>query len=431
MFFFMIFFLVLVIIRPQEYPAMAGLLGFPILPLTMAAAVVFWLLSSRKSFDAPQYLLLLAFLGALMLSRIASGWLGGALLVLERFGLVVLAFVLLANAVNTRRRVIATMAVFSLCAFVLALHGIDQSRTGIGWTGVPLSQGTRIQYIGIFNDPNDLGLLFAMCLPMAVYLGARGGLMGLRRMFWWGVAAVLLYGVYLTNSRGTLLAVVAVVGVYVWLRRGIFAAGTIGAIALVGMMLLSSRLQDMEVSESSAMGRVESWYHGVQMFLSKPIFGIGAGRYSEFYDLTAHNSFVLVLAESGIIGFTIWLAFLGYCVLMLFAVIRRDRQHEDEWQDGEFDEAIEQEWHADRAVAMTLLLSLSGFLASAFFLSRSYVVILYLLAALITAHYVGMRQRHPALPEFKLSNDLLRWPLWSVISVTGLYVTVKVLLALT
>ena len=77
--------------------------------------------------------------------------------------------VLLANTVDTRARMQAVMAVFVICASVLALHGIDQASTGIGWTGVELSQGTRIQYVGIFNDPNDLGMLFVMCLPMAFY----------------------------------------------------------------------------------------------------------------------------------------------------------------------------------------------------------------------------------------------------------------------
>lgn len=446
MFFIMIVFLVLVIIRPQEYPGVAETLNLPLLPGLLAAAVVAWLLSSRKSFAAPQYVLLLAFLVALMMSRITTGWMGGALMVLERFGLILLAFVLLANAAHTRARIVMTMAVFSLCAVVLALHGIDQARTGIGWTGVPLSQGTRIQYVGIFNDPNDLGLLFAMCLPMTVFLGARGGMMGLRRLFWWSMAGILLYGIYLTNSRGTLLAVVATVGVYVWLRRGVMAASVCGAVALMGAMLLPSRLADMDVSESSAMGRVESWYHGIQMFMSRPLFGIGAGGYSDEYQLTAHNSFVLVLAESGIVGYTIWVAFVGYCVMMLFASIKPlpAYEHDEDPVTGdaavpagdddalaERDEAALQDWLDDRAVAMTLLLSLSGFMASAFFLSRSYVVILYLLAALITAHYVAMQKRHAGLPEFKLTRDLVRWPVWSLISVVGLYVTVKVLLALT
>ncbi|MCY7353517.1 MAG: O-antigen ligase family protein [Lysobacter sp.] len=445
MFVFMIIYLLLVLIRPQDYPALVDVIGLPLQPIALVVAALFWLLSTRKSFAAPQYLLLACFLVVLMFSKVFNGWNGGAIVQWSKFAPVLLAFVVLSNAVNTRQRIVTAMAIFALCAGVLALHGIEQSQTGMGWTGVGLSQETRIQYVGIFNDPNDLGLLFVMCLPMALYLSGRGGLLGLRRVFWLAVAAVLIYGIYLTDSRGTLLALVVLLGVYVWHRRGAFTAAVMGVAAMAVMMVLPSRLQEMEVSEASAQGRVESWYEGLHMFISSPIFGIGADGYSDLNHLTAHNSFVLVLAETGIVGFTIWLAFVGYCFRMVLAVLRQGdgfasaelvaaeagpgdiavshaEPMEHEW--------MEHEWLEDKAIALTLLLSLSGFFAAAFFLSRSYLVILYLLAALVVGHYVAMQARYPALPRFSLGQDVLRWPLWALAGVVGLYVMVKVLLAL-
>lgn len=446
MFLFMVAYLVLVLIRPQDYPAFLESPGLPWQPIALVLAGVFWLLSTRKSFAAPQYLLLPCFLLVLMLSKVANGWTGGALVQLTKFAPVVMAFVLLANAANTRARVVALMAVFAVCAGVLALHGIEQEQTGIGWTGVGMSQETRIQYVGIFNDPNDLGMLFVTCLPMSLYLSTRGGLLGLRRLFWLAVAGVLLYGIYLTNSRGTMLALAAVLAIWLWQRRGLATAAMMGAATLAVMMALPSRMQDLDVSEASAAGRVESWYEGMHMFFSRPLLGIGADGYSDMYNLTAHNSFVLVLAETGIVGFTIWLAFIGYCFRMMLAVLRH---HDDSGDDG-FDglvvatdsqadtdvdadvdaAAVTPDWTEDRAIALTLLLSLSAFFSAAFFLSRSYVVILYLLAALVVGHYVGMQQRYAGLPRFRLEQDMVRWPLWSVAGAIGLYVLVKVLLAL-
>ena len=70
------------------------------------------------------------------------------------------------------------------------------------------------------------------------------------------------------------------------------------------------------------------------------------------------------------------------------------------------------------------------FFTAAFFLSRSYVVILYLLVALVVGHYTRMRATYPSLPVFSLEKDLIRWPSYAVIGVIGLYLTVKVLLAL-
>lgn len=430
MYFFMLMYLVLVLIRPQDYPAVIDNPGPPLQPIALILAAGFWALSARKSFDAPQYLLIPAFLLVAMISKIVNGWTGGALFVFFIFAPVVLAYVLLANTANTRERMQGVIAVFAICASVLALHGIEQVQLGVGWTGIELSQGTRIQYVGIFNDPNDLGMLFVMCLPFAFYLSARGGLMGLRRLFWWIIIGLLLWGAYLTNSRGTLLALVAMLGVYVWRKRGPFTAGALGAVALAGLMMLPSRLQEMEVSEESAMGRVESWYEGIWMFVHNPVFGIGAGGYSDLHELTAHNSFVLVLAETGFVGFTIWLAIVGYCFRMMLAVLKRGDDIIDDVPLEVPDEVALADWQRDKALTLTFLMSLTGFFTAAFFLSRSYVVILYLLVALVVAHYTRMRETYPSLPQFTLTKDILRWPIYSVIGVIGLYLTVKVLLAM-
>jgi O-antigen ligase len=430
MFFFMLVYLVLVLIRPQDYPAVAESPGPPMQSIALVLAAGLFLFSQRKSFNQPQFLLIPLFLFIAMVSKVVNGWAGGALFVFFVFAPVLLAYVLLANTVDTRARMQSVMSVFVICASVLAVHGIDQASTGIGWTGVELSQGTRIQYVGIFNDPNDLGMLFVMCLPMAFYLSTRGGWLGLKRLFWWTAIVLLVWGCYLTNSRGTLLAMVAMLGVYIWRTRGIFWASLLGAGALGGLMMLPSRMQEMDVSEASAMGRVESWYEGIQMFIGSPVFGIGAGGYSDLHELTAHNSFVLVLAETGIVGFTVWLAIVGYCFRMMMAIVNREDDIIDDVPMDVPDEVALREWQTDKALSLCLLISLCGFFTAAFFLSRSYVVILYLLVALVVGHYTRMRNTYPSLPVFSLEKDIIRWPAYAVIGVIGLYLTVKVLLAM-
>ena len=84
-----------------------------------------------------------------------------------------------------------------------------------------------------------------------------------------------------------------------------------GLLALIGvLMMLPSRLSELDAGESSAAGRVDAWYSGLEMFLQSPLFGIGPGLFADNNaNLTAHNSFVLVMAEMGLVGYTIWLAF--------------------------------------------------------------------------------------------------------------------------
>ena len=445
----MLVYLLLVLIRPQDYPELVDSFTLPLQPMALLVAAGFWLLSPRKNFDAPQYAVLLLFFVVMMVSHVFNGYFGGAVVQLNKFAPVLLAFVVFANGLDSRARILKIMAMFALCAAIISIHGIEQVKLGTGWTGIGLSQGTRIQYVGIFNDPNDLGMLFVACVPMAVFLGSRGGMMGLRRLFWWIVAGILVYGIYLTDSRGTLLGLLLVMGLYVWQTRGVFVAGVLGTMAVGVLLALPSRFNEIDVEEASAQGRVDSWYEGVQMFIGHPIFGVGPDMYSDYHHLTAHNSFVLVMAETGIIGYTLWLAFILYGFRMMWAASRGMGQpavRDEEALEAELDAAAAAGEDVDallaaedareasiaegRGIAMALMLSLTGFFTCAFFLSRSYVVILYLLAAVVVAHYVDMRRDDPSLPHFTLSKDFLLLPIIGVVATIGLMVVVKVLLVI-
>jgi putative inorganic carbon (hco3(-)) transporter len=421
LFLFIALYLLLVLIRPQDYPQFADL-GVPILPLALLAAAGTWLLSREKRFDAPQYLLLVCFYLSTCISLLVFGWPGGAQEQFLQFMPTVISFVLLANAVNTPARTRTIMAVFVLSACVMALHGIDQSLDGVGWTGQETVMNGRIQYVGIFSDPNDLGMLFVMSMPMALYLGSRGGLMGLRRLWWFAACALLFYGIYLTNSRGALLSVVTMTAAYLWIRKGPVFGGVLAAGALLMLKLMPSRLDQLDVSESSASGRVDAWYEGMQMFIWKPLFGVGTGRFTDHHHLTAHNSIILVLAENGIIGFLFWFAFVGYCFWMMGRILRHQPELLDDVDAGDWSEA--------RAKAITLLVALTGFFTAAFFLSRSYVILLFLLAALVVAHFCNVRERFPSLEGMRLSSHIVRWAVLTPMAVVGFYVILKLLLAM-
>ncbi|HEY4092533.1 MAG TPA: O-antigen ligase family protein [Luteibacter sp.] len=416
MFPLILLYVVLTIIRPQDY--IPGLDLVPILPAVLGLAFLAWLTSRQKTFEAPQFIILPCFLLILMVSQVSNGWTGGALDELARFGPTVIAFFILGAACTTQRRVRVAMGVMVACAAVLALHGVQQAQTGVGWTGMVIGEGNRIQYVGIFNDPNDLGLLFASTFPMAVFLGRRGAP---GRWLWLATALLLLYGTYLTNSRGAMLAVLVVAGAYIWYRKGIVVAGTLGVIGLAALKVLSSRMDELDAGEESAAGRVDAWYAGLEMFRDSPLLGVGPGNFTEYNELTAHNSFVLVLAETGFLGFILWLAFVGYGFWMMLTILRHPHTAANE-------PGREAEWVMERQLALTLLLSLCGLFAAAFFLSRSYMVVLYLITAVVAGHYVGARRRWPELPTFRFSRDGWRWVPAAFCGVAGLFVLVAVLL---
>jgi putative inorganic carbon (hco3(-)) transporter len=377
--------------------------------------------------------------------------------VLEQMGPSLIVFFVLASAVDDPRRTATTFAVIGLCAMVLALHSVQQAEHGVGWTGMTLGEDGRIRYVGIFNDPNDLGLLFVMALPMVLCLASRAGFLG--RWFWRLGALLLLAGVYLTKSRGTQLAVLLMGAVWLWQRRGLLTAGSLGFVGLIGLMLMpSTRMNDLDPDEESAFGRVDAWYEGLDMFKTHPLLGVGFGNFTDYNPLTAHNSFVLVLAETGFLGFMAWLAFVGYGFWMMWRLLRlhsglaralqatvraatmvrprarlalapalpasvgvAEHRHatvraQSPTRGGSGAAANKQETaaedrqaRAEQALSLTLFCALCGFFTDAFFLSRSYNIMLYTLAAIVVGHYASMRKRHDTLPRFTLSVSGWRW----------------------
>jgi O-antigen ligase len=55
-------------------------------------------------------------------------------------------------------------------------------------------------------------------------------------------------------------------------------------------------------ADQSTMERLECWSAALQMFRNSPIFGVGKTQFGENHYLTAHNSFMLALGETGLIG---------------------------------------------------------------------------------------------------------------------------------
>ena len=123
----------LIFVRPHEY--VPELQDIPILPTVLICAVVAWLNQKNKSFEASQHWLLPVLLLIMSLSVALTGWFGGAIAAFMNFYAIVILFYVISTSTDTilkHRLFIGTLAIMTT---VLALHGIDQVETGVGWSG--------------------------------------------------------------------------------------------------------------------------------------------------------------------------------------------------------------------------------------------------------------------------------------------------------
>jgi O-antigen ligase len=181
-------------------------------------------------------------------------------------------------------------------------------------------------------DANDLAMTLALALPMAWYLGMTYRQPLLR----WVCRAYLpigLFAIGLTGSRGGMLAsmvALLIVPLSMTLSPGRLMTA-IATLALTGSLAVAYIPQKVvqrlattgtEVEDLRLGGRFKLWVAGIHALGQKPFMGYGTARYKMAITpelgsaaQVAHNSFMSVLVEQGIIGFFLY-------GMMFFAVFR-------------------------------------------------------------------------------------------------------------
>jgi O-antigen ligase len=77
-----------------------------------------------------------------------------------------------------------------------------------------------------------------------------------------------------------------------------------------------------EITEGNLNNRTNNWLEGLNTFADHPLIGVGSNMYRSVNSLgkVAHNSFLSILVEVGLIGFTL------FSILLTIAIIQAWRQ---------------------------------------------------------------------------------------------------------
>jgi len=183
-------------------------------------------------------------------------------------------------------------------------------------------------------NENELSLMLGLSVPMSLYLIARtrGPIM----LLYWIHLALCLTAIVLTGSRGGLIAagcsLLMLLFVAPRLRRWQVgtAVGTGIAVAIIGIYLVPgatwTRLFELGTELSGTMThRAEIWAAGIAIVRDHPLLGVGLGAFpAAVYEklgrgYVAHNTFLSIAAELGVVGLAIFLVLLGS---LLSAVVR-------------------------------------------------------------------------------------------------------------
>ncbi|USD67793.1 O-antigen ligase family protein [Vibrio sp. SCSIO 43136] len=288
----------------------------------------------------------------------------------------------------TRVEDLARMSkLIALSGLLVACVAIYNSIMGIG-----LVEGSRVtigrDFGSMLGDPNDLALVLMFPFAFAISLATTQGLSRFIRVLGVVISIALLIAIIATQSRGGLLGVVAVSGVFAFrLIRSktlIFSLGAVAAIVLYAAAGISGRASGGAAEEgvdASAMGRIYAWEAAAKMAFDNPLTGVGLDNfyYNYFYysshwdglNHAVHSTWFGVMAETGILGLIV---FIGLIVSLIRTAKRSLNLLDKHNQAGYL-----------VAAAIAVYAGLIGTIVSGTFLTQGFNWPIYILAALTIA----------------------------------------------
>lgn len=341
------------------------------------AIIFFWGTKhlSEKRLVMPQPLLFFFFTAFLLWTSVSFLWAGNAQWALRKiafllpFLLLFLVFFSVCREARSRDRILRA---FSVGAFLAALVAIAQfslqfvfgiEKVFAFWTRevlpfflgpafgesvahypsllVNIAGTTVMRASGFFPDPHMAAFFFGMAIPItASFAWGSGNRM---RKRWIACAVIILAADLLTFSRGGYVGLVLGSVAFAlpllrwtaWQKRilpiitSIIIAAVILSASPVGTRLFSSFSQ----TDRSNVERLRLWQEATELISERPILGAGLGNYplavkpsAEYREpIYAHNLFLDIALETGLIGAFFFVGFLSFGILSIWRRWRKER----------------------------------------------------------------------------------------------------------
>ena len=398
----------------------------------------------------PQFWALIGLGIATLLSVVVGEhWVGGSMPALLLFIPNAYAYLLVCLHCNSKRKLkfLVLMLLF-VCLFVIA-HGVVElqngptaavaaeaaNNTNSYLLPMPGGGGTwfyRLRGLGEIEDPNDFCQLIACVLPL-VFIFWRPQKTLQNAAFVIVPVGALIYGAFLTHSRGGMLALIVMTAVAA--RRRI---GTLPALLLLaGLYVAASALHftgGRDISADAGQDRLDLWSDGIQILRSHPLFGVGYGNMMSYAENTAHNSIVVCAAELGLVGLYSWSLFLLPTIKDTLAIASPDKVTEavpiesekSRLPYGRPPAAIETLDKSEvNRLGQLMILSFTGFLVAAWFLSRAYVLTLFLLGGIVGAIFDMAQRQGMIAPRLPFARTLVHTGLFTISLLVSVYIMLR------
>ena len=295
----------------------------------------------------------------------------------------------IAVLVRSPQQLSFTLKIITIAGVLVGIVAIQNKLGGIG-----LVEGTRVtigrEFGSMLGDPNDLALVLLFPTSFAVGLLVTHQLPWHQRMLGLVAIPILFWAVIATQSRGGLLGMIAVFGIY-GLQR-IKSKALLFSIAIMAgsVLFIVAGISDRSSGgaaeagvDESAMGRLYAWEAAFKMAMTHPLTGVGLDNffanyfyYSPHWDglnHAVHSTWFGVLAETGFLGLIVFISLIAVLIKNANKTLQAIKPVQDI-----IDPAI-------YTCAQAVFAGLIGIIVSGTFLTQGFNWPIYILAALVVA----------------------------------------------
>jgi putative inorganic carbon (HCO3(-)) transporter len=272
---------------------------------------------------------ILILLGMMILSTSYALEKGLAISESVRFLTYVFIFFLIKYEFNAKKLVKNLLGCYIFTVTILSIFGIIQHFTTIGLDKkfiVKYASGYRVVKIAAtMHNPNAYAAFLILTIFPLIMLTIYEKNKKIKSLY--GIISILIFvNIIMTYSRNAQVGfcIGAVVLCVIYSYKLIIAFGGVGIIALF-MPSVFDRLKDLTNSAQNA-SRIKLWKTAIMMIKEHPILGVGNGNYISRYDeyvnkykglsynaytrYPAHNSYLKIQSELGIVGISSFLTIL-------------------------------------------------------------------------------------------------------------------------
>jgi O-antigen ligase len=196
---------------------------------------------------------------------------------------------------------------------------------------VNIAGKTYLRATALFPDPHMLGFFLGMSLSLTAYLLLKFP----KQKIYLGCFILNCFGLLLTFSRGAYLGFLAAIIFFLIFGSRLLSKQLKQAIILgicflliIAFTIPAFRIRlisSFNFNEGSVAGRIEIWQQALSVWQKNFWLGVGIGNYSYWQNplhsyrlpVYAHNTYLDIAVEMGIIGLLSWLSIFAYSLKKL------------------------------------------------------------------------------------------------------------------